>query len=81
MNKETQIVRNTLLWIWNTEWAEFCQTIFDINWNEAKNHEKEYLHKYYEVWQHNPAQLFALLDYDNIDKITNAATKRYGEVK
>tara|TARA_R110000751_G_scaffold96570_1_gene188390 strand:- start:57 stop:302 length:246 start_codon:yes stop_codon:yes gene_type:complete len=81
MNKETQIVRNTLMYIWNTEWNEFCQMIFDINYIEAEDHKKEYLHKYMLAYSQNPAQLFAILDYDNMNKITIAAKEKYGEIK
>ena len=81
MNKETQIVRNTLLYIWNTSWGDFCQTVFDVDYFTAEDHKKQYLEKYLKVYSQDPAQLFALLDYDNLDKITEAAKEKYGEVK
>tara|TARA_R100001530_G_scaffold134746_1_gene110241 strand:- start:1136 stop:1381 length:246 start_codon:yes stop_codon:yes gene_type:complete len=81
MNKETQIVRNTLLYIWNTSWNEFCQLVFDVDYRTAENHKKEYLAKYHEAYGDDPARLFALLDYDKMDIITEAAKEKYGEVK
>ena len=81
MNKETQIVRNTLLYIWNISWEEFCQTVFDVDYSTAEDHKKEYLAKYLEAYSENPASLFALLDYGKMDRITEAASEKYGEVK
>ena len=80
MNRETQIVRNTLLYIWNITWQEFCQTVFDVDYSTAEVHKKQYLEKYYLAFEGNPANLFAILDYDKMDIITEAAVKKYGLV-
>ena len=81
MNRETRIVRNTLLFIWNTSWNEFCQIVFDVDYSIAEDHKKKYLEKYLRAYTRNPASLFAILDYDKMDKITEAAKEKYGEVK
>ena len=81
MNRETQIVRNTLLFIWNTSWNEFCQIVFDVDYSATEDHKKQYLEKYLNAYSQDPASLFAILDYDKMDKITEAAKERYGEVK
>jgi len=81
MNKETQIVRNTLLFIWNTSWNEFCQIVFDVDYSTTEDHKKQYLEKYLNAYSQDPASLFAILDYDKMDRITEAAKEKYGEVK
>tara|TARA_R100001015_G_scaffold446_1_gene133 strand:- start:204 stop:485 length:282 start_codon:yes stop_codon:yes gene_type:complete len=80
MNRETQIVRNTLLFIWNTSWEEFCQVVFDVDYSTAEDHKKQYLEKYLNAYSQDPASLFAILDYDKMDIITEAAVKKYGLV-
>jgi len=81
MNRETQIVRNTLLFIWNTSWNEFCQIVFDVDYSIAEGHKKQYLEEYLNAYIEDPARFFAILDYDKMDKITEAAKEKYGEVK
>ena len=67
MNNRTKIVRDTMMYCWNTDWKTFCM---DILW----------LEKYRLAWSENPASLFALLDYDNMNKLTDAAKAKYGDV-
>lgn len=78
-SEETTTVRNTLLWIWNTDWAEFVKVVFDIDWGNSPSYEQEYLQKYRDIWLHNPANLFSALDYGKMNKITAAAKEKYGE--
>ena len=78
MNRQTEIVRNTLMWIWNTDWATFAEVVFDVDVNTAPDHKLEYLKKFNEARIENPANLFALLDYKKMDKITQAAVDKYG---
>ena len=79
LSKETKIVRNTLMLIWNTEWTDFVKVVFDVDWSESPDHEKEYLVKYMVMWQTDAAQLFAHLDYGKMDRITAAAKEKYGD--
>ena len=79
ISEETKIVRNTLLWIWNTEWSDFVKVVFDVDWSESPDHEKEYLSKYQHMWQNNAAELFASLDYGKMNRITAAAKEKYGD--
>tara|TARA_R100001082_G_C4233566_1_gene104281 strand:- start:137 stop:382 length:246 start_codon:yes stop_codon:yes gene_type:complete len=79
MNKETQIVRNTLLFIWNTSWNEFCQIVFDVDYSTTEDHKKQYLEKYLNAYSQDPASLFAILDYDKMDRITEAAKEKFME--
>jgi hypothetical protein len=81
MNDRTRIVRDTMMFCWNVSWHQFCLEIFSVDLNTAPNHKIMYLEKYKVAWSENPASLFALLDYDNMNKITNAAKAKYGEVK
>ena len=78
MNINTIIVKNTLTWIWNTDWATFAKVVFDVDVNTAPDHKLEYLKKFNEARITNPADLFAMLDYKKMDKITTAASERYG---
>ena len=78
MNRDTKIVRNTLMWIWNTDWATFAEVVFDVDVNTAPDHKLEYLKKFNEARIENPANLFALLDYEKMDRITTAAKSKYG---
>jgi hypothetical protein len=81
MKEETKIVRNTLMWIWNVDWATFAEVVFDVDINTAPDHKLEYLTKYNEARIANPADLFALLDYDKMDRITTAAAEKYRDVE
>jgi hypothetical protein len=78
ISEETKIIRNTLLWIWNTEWSDFVKIVFDVDWSESPDHEKEYLARYMDMWQTDAAQFFATLDYEKMNKITAAAKEKYG---
>jgi len=80
MNNRTKIVRDTLMYIWNTGWNQFCMDIFEVELETAPNHKKLWLEKYRVAYSENPASLFALLDYDNMNKITDAARIKYGDV-
>jgi len=80
MNDRTRIVIDTLMYIWNTNWDEFCLTVFGFEYNTAEDHRKEWVSKYLNAYQNNSANLFALLDSNNMDKITEAAKERYGEI-
>tara|TARA_R110000751_G_scaffold147906_1_gene252593 strand:+ start:1227 stop:1592 length:366 start_codon:yes stop_codon:yes gene_type:complete len=81
MNRDTEIVRNTLMWIWNVDWRTFADVVFDVDIDTAPDHRLEYLAKYNEARINNPADLFAMLDYEKMDKITTAASEKYGAVK
>ena len=79
MNEHTKIVRNTLMWIWNTDWATFAEVVFDVDVNAAPDHKLEYLARYNRARIENPANLFAMLDYEKMDRITGAAKVKYGD--
>ena len=81
MNRDTEIVRNTLMWIWNVDWHTFADVVFDVDIDTAPDHRLEYLAKYNEARITNPANLFAMLDYEKMDKITTAASEKYGVIK
>ena len=68
-----------MLWIWNTEWEDFARIVFDVDWAESPDHEKQYLSRYQEMWSSNPAQLFSALDYGKMNRITGAAHTKYGD--
>ena len=78
-SEETTIVRNTLMWIWNVSWEEFVEKVFDVDWESAPDHKRDYLQKF-KVWKmDNPAELFAQLDYGKMNRVTAAAKEKYGE--
>lgn len=81
MNRDTKIVRNALLWIWNIDWHTFADVVFGVDIDTAPDHKLDYLAKYMQAYNENPANLFALLDYDKMDIITNAAAEKYGVVE
>jgi len=80
MNRDTKIVRNTLMWIWNIDWRTFADVVFDVDIDTAPDHRLEYLAKYNEARITDPSNLFAMLDYEKMDKITAAAAEKYGIV-
>ena len=79
MSDNTKIVRNTLMWIWNTDWATFAEIVFNVDIHTAPDHKIQYLAKYNTARIENPANLFALLDYEKMDIITHAADMKYGD--
>ena len=80
ISEETKIVRNTLMWIWNVSWVEFAKKVFDVDWENAPKHKRDYLQKF-KVWQiSDPAELFAQLDYGKMNRVTAAAKEKYGKV-
>jgi hypothetical protein len=80
MNNRTKIVRDTLMYIWNTSWPDFCMDIFEVDLETAPNHKKLWLERYKLAYNENPASLFAILDYDNMNKISDAAKLKYGDI-
>tara|TARA_R110000751_G_scaffold274656_1_gene375545 strand:- start:32 stop:298 length:267 start_codon:yes stop_codon:yes gene_type:complete len=80
MDDRTKIVKDTMVYIWNVDWATFCMDVFQVDVNTAPNHRLLYLQKFKYAWRENPASLFSLLDVDNMNRITAAAKAKYGEV-
>lgn len=80
MNDRTRIVRDTMMYCWNTDWRTFCAVIFEVDLETAENHKKLWLEKYKYAWKENPASLFSLLDHDNMNRLTVAAKAKYGDV-
>ena len=80
MDDRTKIVKDTMMYIWNVDWATFCIDIFEEDLNTCENHRKLYLEKFRYAWRENPASLFSLLDVDNMNKLTAAAKAKYGDV-
>ena len=68
------------MYCWNVDWGTFCMDIFEVDLETAPRHKILYLEKYRAAWSENPASLFALLDYDNMNKLTDAAKAKYGDV-
>ena len=79
--RDMKIVRNTLMWIWNVDWATFAERVFDVDISTAPDHKLEYLARYNDARRTNPANLFAMLDYDKMMRITEAAAQKYGVVE
>ena len=80
MNTKTEIVRNTLMWIWNVNWATFAKEVFDVDITTAPEHRLNHLAKFNEARINNPAELFAMLDFEKMNRITEAADMKYGDV-
>jgi hypothetical protein len=80
MNKRTKIVRDTLMYIWNTNWDEFCMNIFEFEYATAEDHKKNWVSKYKNAWQNNASNLFTMLDNDKMNRITDLARERYGDI-
>lgn len=80
MNDRTKIVRDTMMFVWNVSVRECIMTIFDKDISNMPEYELVYLKKYIDVIRCNPAQLFAMLDYDKMNNLTNAAKEKYGDI-
>lgn len=79
--RDMKIVRNVMLWLWNTDWPVFAYQVFNVVIDEAPDHKLQYLQRYKDMWSENPANLFSALDYDKMMRITDRAAQKYGVVE
>ena len=74
---EMELVNKFIMFMNNTNAYEKIEILFEQPYEEMESHRKQYVQKFMNVHK-DIAVLWGMLDYDNREKLVNAAIEKYG---